>query len=46
MTTAPNANRKSTTAATTTEYDPTTTDGYDATAATADAADVFKHFQK
>ena len=40
MTTAPTASRKSTT----TEYDSTTTDGSDATAATAVAADVFKHF--
>ena len=37
---APNARRKSTTAATTTEYDSTINDGSDAT---ADAADVFKH---
>jgi len=44
MTTAPNASRKSATAATTPEYDSTTTDGSDATAAIVDAADVCKHF--
>ena len=41
-TTAPNADRKSTASATTTEHDSASTDGYDAAVTTAAAVDVFK----